>query len=485
MSVSLLLDPLPKPWANVNLNSVNANNATINGTLSVNNFDVTGDISITGNLNLPNETANSALYLDNSNNISSASLTNGQILIGSSTGSPLAGNITGSDSIVVLNGANSISVNTSQDISTAGVPTFTGLIISNNEAVGGTLSVTGNIQNSTLGTNSLVQTDGSNNLSGLKLFDGQLAIGASAGQAQANNLSQGSFNSVTIANSPGNITLDCAQDIRSSANPTFNNLNLNGNSLQLGSNGVSFTMQGQTTGFTPLPLYILSTQSNNGSNASDMYIDSGSPNPPGLGGGVLIANNNAREVNVGHDSIPITLNGVINIPSLSANQLIGTDSGNNLISVGTLIYPTRATMWGDERLILSGSAFQLQTDPASLYCGYAFQTPALNGDSTSSSFFVGQGTYTVNVLTLKNSNMPIFTVYIDGVSIGTFDTYNASVVYNVVASFPSISISGFGRHTLTITVTGKNASSSGYILPICKAWVVSASDTIQTNPNDL
>lgn len=460
-----------------------AGNLNVTGTLTTNNANVTGLATISGNLNLPNESVASALYLNNSNNIGTATLNNGQLLIGATSANPASANLTAGNSISILNGANSISVSTVQDISPSGVPTFTGLILTNNESVGGNLFVTGTIENTNLGTNSIVQTDGSHNLSGLKLFDGQLAIGASAGQAQANNLSQGAHQSVTIANSAGNIALDCAQDIRSSANPSFNNMTLNGTNLNLAPCSGAFTIQPQSAMFGSGDFKILAGAQTAGSNGQNMRVDAGVTSGGGNNGALLIGYDNAVSVDIGRNGQRIALNGSpINIPfALSASQLVATNGSNNLVSAGNLIYPTRATMWGDERLILSGSAFTLQTDPASIYCGYAFQSPALNGDSTSSSFYVGQGAYTVNVLTLKNSNQAIFTVYIDGVSIGTFDTYNVTPLYNVVASFAGINITGSGRHTLTITVTGKNGASTGFILPICKAWVVTATDTVQVN----
>jgi len=49
MSVSLLLDPLPKPWCNINTNNISTNNETITGNLIVNNIS-TNNETITGNL---------------------------------------------------------------------------------------------------------------------------------------------------------------------------------------------------------------------------------------------------------------------------------------------------------------------------------------------------------------------------------------------------------------------------------------------------
>ena len=124
-----------------------AGNLNVTGTLTTNNANVTGLATISGNLNLPNESVASALYLNNSNNIGTATLNNGQLLIGATSANPASANLTAGNSISILNGANSISVSTVQDISPSGVPTFTGLILTNNESVGGNLFVTGTIEN--------------------------------------------------------------------------------------------------------------------------------------------------------------------------------------------------------------------------------------------------------------------------------------------------------------------------------------------------
>ncbi len=68
---------------------------------------------------------------------------NGQLLIGNGTGYTLA-TLTGTaNRVTVTNGAGTITLSGPQDIHTAASPTFSGLSITNNTTVGGTLGVTG------------------------------------------------------------------------------------------------------------------------------------------------------------------------------------------------------------------------------------------------------------------------------------------------------------------------------------------------------
>ena len=83
-------------------------------------------------------TSKGALYLNASNIITSSSaMTNGQILIGSTSGLPAAATITGTTNQVnVTNGSNSITLALPQNINTAATPTFAGGFITGTLLVG-------------------------------------------------------------------------------------------------------------------------------------------------------------------------------------------------------------------------------------------------------------------------------------------------------------------------------------------------------------
>jgi hypothetical protein len=118
MSVSELLTPLPKTWANLNVNSLTANNL---------NFDnaTVQDFTVNGSLTMTAEAASSAPYFDAQKRLSSSVLTNGQLMIGSSGNPPFSNSITGTaNQVIVTDGSGSITLSGPQDLAPASDPSF-------------------------------------------------------------------------------------------------------------------------------------------------------------------------------------------------------------------------------------------------------------------------------------------------------------------------------------------------------------------------
>ncbi len=83
------------------------------------------DQSIIYNLILPNLNPNSVPYIDVNNVVQDRVLTNGQVLMGVTSGPPVAASLTGTtDEIIVTNGPGSITLSTPQPIATTSSPTF-------------------------------------------------------------------------------------------------------------------------------------------------------------------------------------------------------------------------------------------------------------------------------------------------------------------------------------------------------------------------
>lgn len=86
---------------------------------------------------------NSILGVDGTNHLKDYTLTNGQIIIGSTGGSPAAANITGTTSqVIVTNGSNTITLSLPQSIATTSSPTFANV----------NLTPSGALDTSTVGT---------------------------------------------------------------------------------------------------------------------------------------------------------------------------------------------------------------------------------------------------------------------------------------------------------------------------------------------
>lgn len=101
--------------------------------------------------------------------------------------------------------------------------------------------------------------------------------------------------------------------------------------------------------------------------------------------------------------------------------------------------------------------------------GYAGQNGAADaddGDYWDAFFNLAAGTYTFTVLYRANTTHGILELLLDGVSLGTIDTYNGSATNNNVSSISSVSVAADGNYTLRMKVNGKNASATDYLLAV-------------------
>lgn len=99
--------------------------------LSSMGFDMTGTSSLSIGSPVGGADANSILTVDNSGNLADKVLTNGQLLIGSTSAAPVAATLTGTaNQVNVTTGAGSITLSLPQSIHTAATPTFASLLVS-------------------------------------------------------------------------------------------------------------------------------------------------------------------------------------------------------------------------------------------------------------------------------------------------------------------------------------------------------------------
>lgn len=107
------------------------------------------------------------------------------------------------------------------------------------------------------------------------------------------------------------------------------------------------------------------------------------------------------------------------------------------------------------------SQYYADTDTGGVFQGFVSQdNPANQNDSASFDFACGAGTYTLELMHLLGNNRAIYTVKIDGTTIGTIDAYSAGLVY-ARSKLTGIAITA-GQHVLTLLLATKNASSAGY-----------------------
>lgn len=167
----------------------------------------------------------------------------------------------------------------------------------------------------------------------------------------------------------------------------------------------------------------------------------------------------------------------------SNGQVLLADStqatGNKWASIP---FPTRATMWGDEGIVVAGNTgVTIAIGTSQLYSAYAYQTTPANGDARTWGMYLAAGTYTFKVLGTLGNNQGKSDYYIDGTLVASGDDwYAASGSSNAILTHSSITVSGNGWHQFKIVVNGKNASSSNYFMVVGKIWFYQSADTANT-----
>lgn len=101
---------------------------------------------------------------------------------------------------------------------------------------------------------------------------------------------------------------------------------------------------------------------------------------------------------------------------------------------------------------------------------YWRNNPASLNDEFQINLTAKAGNWNLNLLGITASNYGIITVYLGNTSLGTIDWYSTTQVYNVTKTL-AINIPTSGVIILRLKVTGKNASSSGYLIGITKIQI--------------
>ena len=93
--------------------------------------------------------------------------------------------------------------------------------------------------------------------------------------------------------------------------------------------------------------------------------------------------------------------------------------------------------------------------------GYLNSTGAQNAEVTF-NVALAAGTWKLKILYAASTGGGIYTVSLDGSSIGTIDCYNGSTTYNNVGTISGFTVSAPGIYALNFKMATKNASSSNY-----------------------
>jgi trimeric autotransporter adhesin len=291
-----------------NAGALTLNNDSVNSAKILDGAIVNADISSTASIargKLGNGSASSVLTNNSSGLLTDIPLTNGQILVGSSIGAPLAATISGTTNrVTVTNGSNSITLSGPQDIHTAASPTFAGLTLTG-------MSTTGFVKNNAAGVLS-----GGNSVS--------LATTDVSGTLPVTNGGTGSTNGSITGTGPLNFTAGGSnQNVTLTPSGTGNTI-LNGN-VGVGTAPASWSklhVKGSPAGQIYIesdPTSIAYLSLGNGSNAHWSITNNG-------GGGNYLSFNDLGNI----QRLVIKQNGNVGVGSNSPNEILSVN-GNILI----------------------------------------------------------------------------------------------------------------------------------------------------------
>jgi len=105
--------------------------------------------------------------------------------------------------------------------------------------------------------------------------------------------------------------------------------------------------------------------------------------------------------------------------------------------------------------------YLMTSDTGGVWSGWVNVSDGSQNDALSFDFACSAGTYSIELRHLPYTNRGIYTLQIDGVSVGTLDGYSASLIAGR-SVLSGVAISA-GIHVITLVMATKNASSSGYI----------------------
>lgn len=142
--------------------------------------------------------------------------------------------------------------------------------------------------------------------------------------------------------------------------------------------------------------------------------------------------------------------------------------------------PQRATLWHVASRVISGSSLSISMQTAHMFYHIARQNPAALNDEFEQSFYLKSGTYTFAVLGRTTGGAGMVTWYIDNVEVVTNQDWYSAVETDNVIKTATVTITGSGRHILRGKLTSKNASSSGYSLPLTKMWFYPSTPAAET-----
>ena len=138
--------------------------------------------------------------------------------------------------------------------------------------------------------------------------------------------------------------------------------------------------------------------------------------------------------------------------------------------------PARVTCWVSDATPLPGCTIIFVNTSSQPYCHASDMFPRAVGTGGTWGIWLEPGSYTFSVQGVKGPNYPKvdWVLALPGLDGATFlagqDWYDPSYIFNVVQT-GSVVVAEAGYHVLKLTISGKNAASSDYVVVLTKAWL--------------
>jgi hypothetical protein len=161
---------------------------------------------------------------------------------------------------------------------------------------------------------------------------------------------------------------------------------------------------------------------------------------------------------------PIEDNGKVYLPTFGP---LGSPDGSGALNVYGLLSATTYLAY-NLTYTSSGASTSLQTDTTFNPSTWVELAATGTGQSVTYTIpSIAAGTYQLQMQWKGNTNRGQLSLSVDGGAALTptsLDQYAATQTYPITTFTPNLTFSTTGTHTIKLTVTGKNASSSGYYL---------------------
>lgn len=107
--------------------------------------------------------------------------------------------------------------------------------------------------------------------------------------------------------------------------------------------------------------------------------------------------------------------------------------------------------------------FSTITQASNFLMGGVRQSSGAQNDEVGWDVVLAAGTWTVEIICTKGTTRGVYNISLDGLSIGTLDSYAASTTDNNVLSITGVTVASTGKKRLLLRMAAKNTSASSYV----------------------